>query len=190
MEGTQIPEAKRARRSTSALQTPSATVESCAAAKQAGQPQQQQQRGVVPEHSPSAAGAPSRSMTARPEGALGQDEDDPLFDDPEEVAGEELEGLLRLSPPTTSSEPVVAQIKQHAIDHPETIRDFIKRTAVRLAKESGCIHSEPLVTWKEDREATTCGQYQAHVLSGVDMQVSSPGTTEHAGSATSSTAAV
>ncbi|CAB1104707.1 unnamed protein product [Ectocarpus sp. CCAP 1310/34] len=105
-------------------------------------------------------------MTARPDGAAEEGGEDTLFDDPVEVVGEELEGLLRLSPPSTSSTPVLAIITQHAIESPETIRDFIEETAARLAKESGCQHEAPLVTWKQDREAaTTCGRLQAGVLS-------------------------
>ena len=39
-------------------------------------------------------------MTARPEGAPDEGEEDTLFDNPEEGLGEELEGLLRIEPAT------------------------------------------------------------------------------------------
>jgi len=101
MEGGDIPEAKRARRSPGAAEKPSEK-EPRHAAKQQHQQQhlQQQQQVGVQEDSTPAAGAGSRSMTARPEGAPDEGEEDTLFDDPEEGLGEELEGLLRIEPAT------------------------------------------------------------------------------------------
>lgn len=116
-------------------------------------------------------------MTARPSGAAEEGAEDTLFDDPEELVGEVLPGLVRRDPPTTSSYAVVALVRQHAIDEPHTIRAFIAETAARLAEESGCQHQEPLVTWREDPEgARTCGQFQAQVVGRVDLQASTHAT--------------
>lgn len=119
-----------------------------------------------------AEGAPSRSMTGRPEGTPGREEEDSLFDDPVEEVGEELPRLLGV-PPSMSNEAALSCVKEHAIQHPRSIRAYIRDKAVELAIASGCCHEEPLVTWKDDKEAAeTCGRHQARVLSQVDMQAS------------------
>ncbi|CAM9826201.1 unnamed protein product, partial [Pylaiella littoralis] len=81
-------------------------------------------------------------MTARPDGAVVEGEEDAIFDEP--MVGDELEGLMG-EPPSVSNESALALIKEHATTHPETIRDFIANTAARLAIESGCVHEAPLV---------------------------------------------
>lgn len=115
---------------------------------------------------PDAVGAASsRSMTARPDGAAGEGEEDSLFDEP--IEGEELEGFMGEPP-----EVALALIKEHAIYHPETIRGFVTDTLRRLAMESGCVHQAPLVTWKDDKTAAeTCGNHQARLLGEFGLQV-------------------
>lgn len=89
----------------------------------------------------------------------------------EELMDEELKPLLG-EPPSISAVPVLEEVKQHAIADPASIRQFIERKAKELAIAAGCSHVEPLVMWKDDPHAAeTCGQFQAHVLSAVDMHV-------------------
>lgn len=84
---------------------------------------------------------------------------------------EELKTLLG-EPPSISDVQVLQEVKQHAIADPASIRKFIERKARELAIAAGYNHVEPLVTWEDDPDAVeTCGQFQAHVLSAVDMHV-------------------
>lgn len=109
------------------------------------------------------------SMTAPSHGAAVEGEDDPLFDaplSPEEVCP----GLLRLAPPSISDDCIASAVRDHAIQHPKTIRSFIRGKAEELAK-SACEHELPLVTWQEDPNTTTCGLHQGGVLSAVSLKV-------------------
>ncbi|CAN0185869.1 unnamed protein product [Pylaiella littoralis] len=108
-------------------------------------------------------------MTALPDGAAVEGEEDAIFDEP--TVGEELEGLMG-EPPSVSNESALALIsKKHATTHPETIRDFIADTAARLAIESGCVDEAPLVirgriTWRRNVRPTPVSS-----LRKVDLQV-------------------
>lgn len=109
------------------------------------------------------------SMTAPSHGAAAEGEDDPLFDAPLSP-GEVCPGLLRKDPPSVSEESAARAVHDHAVNHPETIRSFIRSKAEELAT-AVCEHELPLVTWPEDPATTTCGRYQSAVLAAVSLEV-------------------
>lgn len=119
--------------------------------------------------SEAATSGKSPSMTAPSHGAAAEGEADPLWEAPLSP-GEVCPGLFREDPPRVSEQSAARALRDHAVDHPETIRSFIKSKAEELA-EAVCDHDLPLVTWQQDPTATTCGRYQSGVLAAVSLQV-------------------
>lgn len=120
---------------------------------------------------PDTAGAASRrAMTARPDGAAGEGEEDAIFDEPIVVKEQEdCVGEL----PSVSNENALALINKLTIITLGRSAAFIVETAVWLAIKSGCVHESPLVPYKKvSAVAETCG-HQAHLLGQVGLQGSS-----------------
>ncbi|CAN0423604.1 unnamed protein product [Pylaiella littoralis] len=134
MESSTRLDAKRARKSTHVHQSFSHKREVDATKQQKEEQQQQQEYSSSSSSSSpresaiadSAVVAERRSMTARPDGAAVEGEEDAIFDEP--MVGEELKGLMGETPSAGNES-----------------AHFIADTAARLAIESGCVDEAPLV---------------------------------------------